>query len=79
MPQKIHSVEKYLAAMTTQLKKWRCGCEYKIQALNEGIYALVSLRRKVVEDYADYVEKIGLQQTHLVIGQVRQKCYTINY
>jgi len=54
---KIHSVGKYLGAMTRQLKKWLCGCEYKIQTLNEGVDALVSWRRKAVEDYADYVEK----------------------
>jgi len=76
----IQSIGKYLGAMTMLLKKWWCGCEFKIQNLNEGIDALVSWRRKAIEYYADYVgKKIGFQQTHLVIVRARAKSYTINY
>jgi len=39
----------------------------------------VSCWCKAVEYYADYVEKLGLQQTHLVILRVRSKGYTIDY
>ena len=40
---------------------------YKIQTLKEGKDALVSCWRKAVEDHGDYVEKLGVQWTHIII------------